>query len=266
MAVRLEVMEEAKALFGDWQETIIWSCLQQVMGAVYADSPVGPKSAMALLGDFCFLAGEPDKELALFKPEDCRQEFMIMVPQNDKWAEVIAECYGSRAKEVTRYAFKKEGDIFDRKKLLEASRSLGPEYELKLIDREGFALCRTSGWGGDMVSQYRITRQPASQYATDYDMYRSLGLGVAVFREGELVAGASSYSRYRDGVEIEIDTRQDYRRRGLAYACGAAFILECLERDLYPSWDAQNLWSAALAEKLGYHFDHAYRAYEIRGY
>ena len=29
---------------------------------------------------------------------------------------------------------------------------------------------------------------------------------------------------------------------------------------------AQNLWSVALAEKLGYHFDHAYTAYEITDY
>ena len=28
------------------------------------------------------------------------------------------------------------------------------------------------------------------------------------------------------------------RNRGLASACGAALILECLERGLYPSWDA----------------------------
>ncbi|MGB4661891.1 MAG: GNAT family N-acetyltransferase, partial [Mobilitalea sp.] len=28
----------------------------------------------------------------------------------------------------------------------------------------------------------------------------------------------------------------------------------------------QNKWSVALAEKLGYHFDHEYTAYEIRGY
>jgi GNAT superfamily N-acetyltransferase len=81
-----------------------------------------------------------------------------------------------------------------------------------------------------------------------------------------MVAGASSYTRYQDGIEIEIDTREDYRRKGLAYVCGARLILECLERNLYPSWDAHNRWSVALAEKLGYHFDHEYTAFEIWGY
>lgn len=79
-------------------------------------------------------------------------------------------------------------------------------------------------------------------------------------------AGASSYSGYRGGIEIEIDTNEVYRRKGLAYICGAKLILECLDRNLYPSWDAQNIWSVALAEKLGYHFDHAYTAYEVYGY
>ena len=40
-------------------------------------------------------------------------------------------------------------------------------------------------------------------------------------------------------------------------------ILECLERGWYPSWDAQNKESVALAEKLGYHFDYEYVAYEV---
>lgn len=53
-------------------------------------------------------------------------------------------------------------------------------------------------------------------------------------------------------------------RQGLAFACGARLILECLQRGLYPSWDAQNEGSLALARKLGYHFDHAYTAFEIR--
>ena len=101
-----------------------------------------------------------------------------------------------------------------------------------------------------------------SQYG-DYATYKKLGLGVAVLKDKELVAGASSYSRYQEGIEIEIDTREDYRRNGLAYACGAKLILECLKRGLYPSWDAQNRCSLALAEKLGYHFSHEYVAYEV---
>ncbi len=57
--------------------------------------------------------------------------------------------------------------------------------------------------------------------------------------------------------------REDFRRKGLAYICGAKLILECLDRRLYPGWDAQNKWSAALAQKLGYHIEREYTAYEV---
>ena len=124
-----------------------------------------------------------------------------------------------------------------------------------MIDQELFDWCKEKEWSRDFVSLY-----------TDYNEYKRLGLGVVALFNGEPVSGASSYSSYEGGIEIEIDTRAEYRRKGLGTACGAKLILECLERGLYPSWDAQNLWSAALAEKLGYQLDHPYTAYEIYGY
>lgn len=247
--------ETAKHVFGDWQETLIWSCIQGIMGHVYADNSKALKSAMAILGDFCFFAGTPNRELALFKPDWSVQDFIIAVPQNDKWAKLIEECYGEKAKKVVRYGIKKEPDIFDKSKLEGIVNSISGEYIIKLIDKEIFNYCRNEQWCRDLVSQF-----------TDYEMYKKMGLGVAALKDGIPVSGASSYSVYNGGIEIEIDTKKEYRRKGLAAVCGARLILECLERNLYPSWDAQNKWSLALAEKLGYHFDSEYIAYEIEGY
>ena len=91
-------------------------------------------------------------------------------------------------------------------------------------------------------------------------------IGVVISKDGLIISGASSYSRYQNGIEIEIDTRKEYRRNGFACICAAKLILECLKRNLYPSWDAHNKASAALAEKLGYHYSHAYTALEIWDY
>lgn len=82
------------------------------------------------------------------------------------------------------------------------------------------------------------------------------------FIRGTPVAGASSYTVYRGGIEIEIDTRVDFRRQGLATACGARLILDCLDCGLYPSWDAHSRASLALSKKLGYKLDRPYPAYE----
>lgn len=255
MIIKAGNTKSAEALFGGWQETLIWSCLQKVMGGVYVVNLDRPQSAMAIIGDFCFFAGEASKEMVQYKPEWCRQEFIIMVPQNDKWEKLIEKYYGEKAKKVTRFAMKKEPGAFVKEELQRAVEALPSEYTIKMIDEELYHWCKTQEWCKDWVCLY-----------ADYEAYRKYGLGVVILKDGRPVSGASSYSSYQGGIEIEIDTKEEYRRRGLAYICGAKLILECLERNLYPSWDAQNKWSAALAEKLGYHFDYAYTAYEIRGY
>ncbi len=244
---------KAAPLFAGWQETMIWSCLQGVMGRIYLDSPEEPRSAAAFLGDFIFYAGEPSSRAVLFRPEEPRwRGVRFLVPQTGLWAQKIEECYGGRAQKFTRYAIKKEPDVFDRARLQTVVDRLPAEYSLRVMDEALFDRCRDTPWCRDFVAQYK-----------DYAQYRDWGLGVAALKGGEMVAGASSYSSYRGGIEIEIDTREDFRRRGLALACGAQLILLCLARGLYPSWDAHNLASVALAEKLGYHLSHPYTAYGI---
>lgn len=254
--IKVQDMKYAEALFGGWDETIILSCLQKIMGEVFTcDTKNTFASAMAILGDFCFFAGEPEAELVMYKPESCGQDFIIMIPRNEYWAKLIEDCYKEKAKKVTRYAIKKEPGIFNEEMLAQAAASLPAGYSMKMIDEDIYNQCRQTGWCGDLVSQYK-----------DYEMYEKLGIGVAILKDEEIAAGASAYSRYRDGIEIEIDTKENYRRQGLAYISGAKLILECLKRNLYPSWDAQNKGSVALAEKLGYHYANEYTAYEIWGY
>ena len=86
---------------------------------------------------------------------------------------------------------------------------------------------------------------------------------MVIIKDGQIMAGASSYTSYKGGIEIEVDTVQEERRKGLATIVCSALILRCLEEGLYPSWDAQNMGSVHLAEKLGYEFGHEYVAYEV---
>lgn len=254
MIYELADPKKAETLFAGWQETCIYSCVQGIMGKMYANDTEHPTAAMVWLGDFCFVAGEPDEELVLSRPWADRQNFMIMVPQNEAWSEIIESAYQKQAKRVERYAIKKEQGIFDEEQLQKAVESLPKEYTMRMMDEELFERCKGMDWCRDWGSQY-----------PDFALYEKHGLGVVILKGDEMVSGASSYSGYLGGIEIEIDTKTEYRRQGLAYACAAKLILECLKRGWYPSWDAQNKWSVGLAEKLGYHYDHAYPAYEIYG-
>lgn len=255
MIYKLNDTKKAEKLFNNWQESLIWSCLQNVMGEIYVDNLDTPQSAMAILGDFCYFAGTPNEELVMYKPQSYNDNFIIMVPQTHSWSILITNKYRNNSKQVTRYAIKKEKNIFDKYKLQNVVSSLPLDYTIKMIDKEIFDLCKTDTWHKDWVSQYK-----------DYDMFKALGMGAVILKDGIPVSGASSYSTFKDGIEIEIDTKKEFRRQGLAYICGAKLILECIDRNLYPSWDAQNKWSVALAEKLGYHYSHDYVAFEVSEY
>lgn len=254
--LRTYEMSLIEPLFAGWEESLIWSCLQGCMGDAWVDSMVNPKSARIILADFCYFAGKVNRALVAEDIGAQKRDYLIMIPPLDEtgeaWAREIEQVYRNHCRRVERYAIKKEPGIFDRKKLTAIINHLNPEYGMKLIDEEIFRQTREQDWAMDFTSQF-----------ADYEDYRKRGLGVAILHHRELVSAASSYTVYLEGIEIEIGTREDYRRRGLALACGAGLILECMKRGLYPSWDAQNKWSVGLAEKLGYHFDRAYPAYEI---
>ena len=246
MIYELEDTTPAAGLFDGWQETLITSCLQKVMGRILATDPAEPESAMAFVGCFAFVAGKPDREILLAKPEG----FVIMAPQNEAWAAMIEDCWPD-ARKFTRYAIKKDTQ-FDKAKLQRIADGLPAGYERKAIDAELYDLCLLDPVTADFVSVCGCKER-----------YLALGRGVVILKNGRIVSGASSYSRYREGIEIEVDTVPEERHKGLASIACASLILRCLEEGLYPSWDAHNMDSVRLAEKLGYEFDHAYTAYEL---
>ena len=180
-------MASVAPLFAGWQETIIWSCLQGEMGEVYAPVGEAPVSALATLGDFTFLAGEPREELVRFLPPSRRPDYHILVPQNEGWARCIAGVY-PQARRVTRYATEKTGMLFDRTRLARLAARLSPSDQLCPVNTTLYQRCLASPWSRDLVAQFPT---PA--------VFARRGLGMAVLRRGRLVAGAASYSRYRGG-------------------------------------------------------------------
>jgi len=238
-------------LFEGWDETMIWSCLQGIMGNIYSDADKGYASAKAVLGDFCCLAGTADKELLVYQPANKKQGFIILVPQTKEWENLIEKTY-SKANKIKRYAFKKHMDCFDIPKLKQAVTNLDNDFSIQMIDEDIYNKCKSKKWSVDLVSQYNT-----------YEMYQQLGLGVVILHGDEIVSGASSYTTYDSGIEVEIDTREDYRRKGLAYIAASELIIECCKRNIFPSWDAHNSESAKLAKKLGYIHDYEYTAFEV---
>ena len=97
MVYKVKGTEKIARLFEGWQETLIWSCIQNVMGSLYVDSTEKPGSAMAVSGDFCFFAGKPDEKLVAYKPAWCRQNFIIMTARQPEWLALIEKVYKEKA-------------------------------------------------------------------------------------------------------------------------------------------------------------------------
>ena len=245
MIYELKDTSKAEHLFEGNEDSMIISCLEGIMGGkIYVTDPEEPRSALAFLACFAWYAGEPDRELIAFKPEGV----VGMVPPDERWEALITERWPDVSK-VNRYAIKKD-TIFDREKLKKFVASLPAGYELCRIDEHIYDLCLEDDQFEDAVEHFETKEE-----------YFRLGRGFAVLKDGKPVSVASSYSVYREGIEIEIDTVEEERRRGLATAAAAALILSCLDDGLYPSWDAANMESVHLAEKLGYEFSHQYACY-----
>jgi len=263
MLERLEKPDLAAPLFEGCEDTIVWSCLEGRMGEILVlrsgdgeaaegsgDSP--PVSACAHLGAFYFFAGLPSEELLAGWQELYHREregdFVILVPHGKAWEKLMDENCADAQKSV-RYAIRKNTE-FDREHLEALAARLPEELEIRRIDGALYEQCLSQNWSRDFVGTF----------ASGEDFLEE-AVGVVCLKEGEILAGCSAYSRYSSGIEVEVDTREDQRRRHLATSCAAALILLCLDMGLYPSWDAMNKESVGLAEKLGYQFSHEYPVY-----
>ncbi len=244
-------------LFSDTEETMILSCIQGHMGKAFADNAGNPHCAQIMVGDFCFFAGDflrPEaQELVRNIPQEFLSDTILMIPLCSGWGDLIEKVYSGRFEKTTRYAVKKEPDVFGREYLEKAACTLPDGFTLCLMDEDLYYRSLAEDFSKDFCSLF--------DSAEDF-VHR--GLGVCALYQDKIVAGASSYSVYDGGIEIEVDTHPDFRRRGLALACAAKLILECLDRGLYPSWDAATPISAALAQKLGYHLDFSYLTYLVK--
>lgn len=224
------------------------TALQGYMGQVFIDNIENPEFAIAFLGRFCFIDGNPKSINARQALVEIDNYYKTIIA-NENWYEIIEEVYKDRYEIDKRYSIKKDTK-FDKEKLEELSSKLSDEYRIESIDS----------------NNYKIIKETNS-FACNITMsenFEKYGIGFcAKNKKGEIVAVIASNGIYDDGLEINIKIEEQDRHKGLGTALGANMILECLKQNKYPSWDAANLDSVGLAEKLGYEVDSEYRIYKI---
>ncbi|MGI5960026.1 MAG: GNAT family N-acetyltransferase [Massiliimalia sp.] len=246
-------LPEMKQIFANGTDSIITSWLDGIMGTAFGDGE-HPRCGQICLGDFCFFAGDAQApgaaELVANPAPDCHGSY-IAIGDSEAWNQLIEAQWGETARPISRYAMNQPA-AFSRAKLERFTGSLPAFMELRQIDSKRYHQVQEQDWSRDFCSNFPTWKE-----------FQENGLGFVILLDHQVIGGASSYSVCRNGLEIEIGVREDFRHQGLGTICGAKLILACLERGWTPYWDAANLYSVRLAEKLGYELKGEYRAYSI---
>ncbi|WP_434163679.1 GNAT family N-acetyltransferase [Bacillus thuringiensis] len=239
------------SMFEDFNSVVLLSYLQGHMGTAWVNNLENPTVAQITVGIFTFYAGDPNvketEELLRNIPER-----ILVIVNSEEWKKRLETFYERKIDKFLRYKFKRNSKVFNRPKLQSLISTLPKGYELRRIDEHIANNPTLHNLSEDFIGQFQSVED-----------YINRGVGYSILYNGEVVCGASSYSIYDDGIEIEVATDHNHRRKGLATVVCAALILDCLEKGIYPNWDAANTTSAKLAEKLGYDFDKAYDTYFV---
>ncbi len=224
------------------------TALEGYMGEVFVDNTEKPEFSFAFVERLCFIDGNPKSELAQKALNEIDECYKVIIA-NERWFELIEKVYKNNFEISSRYSIKKDTK-FNKKLLSEYIEKLDSHYEIKKIDKK----------------MYNII-QKTDSYVTNLGMseqYEKNGIGFCALNEnGEIIAVITSDGIFNGGIDVNIKVKDTERRKGIATAISAKMILECISRNIYPSWDAANLNSVGLAQKLGYELDQEYRIYKI---
>ncbi len=213
------------------------------MGRAYVDDPERPTAWRITVGPFWYFAGDADGPggralLAEFPP------YNLFMPSPPEWVAAAKERFSDKLVSFPRYSFTAE--------------SLNEAHLSAILDASP---CRDHV---RRVDADLLARPDNYVEIDDFDSpadFLERGIGYTLL-EGDKLAGAAYSSLVCSrGIEVSLFVDEPYRRRGIATAISAALLLECVRRGLRPNWDAANLESCALAERLGYTPAGAYESY-----
>lgn len=235
-------LEKLRNLFKDIRFFMGHSVLDGNMGEAYVDNISNPNFAILIVRKYCFMSGNIEKE-SLYELINNKLKQYILIP-SDNLKIVIEEIYKDNITKLERYSIKKK-PVFDRKKLQKYITKVPAKYSLQEIDKN---------------AAERIKKE---KFISITDDYEKNGVGYYCIFNNEIIGVASSDIFYKDGIEVNIKVKDEYRREGIATALSSKLILKCLEENKKISWDAANLWSVGLAEKLGFEYDFTYNIYKF---
>lgn len=85
-----------------------------------------------------------------------------------------------------------------------------------------------------------------------FESFNQNGSGFVKLENNEIKAIASTFCNYNNNVEIQVDTLEGNRSKGLATQVTIFLLKDCINKGFIPHWDAANKVSESLGEKVGF--------------
>lgn len=229
--------------------------LDDYMGKAYIDAEPPTFGVLELPAvQVAFLGGDLSHPSAHTYLKNLTQ-FSRIFAASPHFEKVAKKVHPGKWVRLERYAFSSEN--LNIAKLRELSTKLPDGFQVKKIDTV-LARSLLEDKENEFASYHGVTFDSPDDFV-------ARGFGYCVC-EGETIACvASTFAVSKTGIEIQIDTKPDYRGKGLATVAAAHLMIHSLENNLDPSWDAATEISAKMAQKLGYTPQGTYEFYIFTG-
>lgn len=148
------------------------------------------------------------------------------------WKELLLDHYGVQAKMALREAFVAKS--LETTKLEQIVKSRRDGFEIVGIDK-------------NLATQLNAKLLQESEQDHTFDQFyrtETSDFGFVVLKDSRIVSSAIPADLCDDLVEIQINTHPDFKRRGLALAVAARFLLSHVDKGYTVDWDAKNDISA----------------------
>lgn len=251
--VKKEQLGRVSDFFEGIEDSMVIACLQGYMGDAYVKSWEDPKAALIVSGEYSFFGGDAQSEDAeyladhLFDVTAGSESTGIFSQERPEWEKTLMSCGKNHPQPVARFAIAQRDYEFDQELLRSYMEALPAGFELRAFDENLYAQAMEEDWSKEFCETFGSAED-----------FLNRGFGFGAVKDGKLAAGASTMTVYDGGAEIQVATKEEYRKKGLALACAAAVVLESCRRNMRPCWDAANLISKKMAIRLGYEYKGEY--------
>lgn len=236
-------------------EALVRGAMEGAMGTVWAPDMQNIPYCLIVVGDFAYLLGLPPRGAGALDLKSQIYEsasHACIYPQNEQWRDWLEEEFCAKLRTSARYSLRVGEDGFDPNVLKGYEKAIPQGFAVKRITQKLYRRLMKEEWSRDLCMGFE-----------NYEHFREHGFGFAAVKEGLAASGCVAYGAGGGMMEVQVKTRKEHRRQGLALACSAAFVLECLDKDRIPIWNATNQQSVELALKLGYVYEKGEQVYRL---